>query len=382
MLRRAILAVLLVGCQGDRHHDAGAVPVTQSASAVSAGEPLPKLPLSPDGAEELRGLDVRIARARAKPAELATLIALLRERAGYVGRLEDFVEALAASQTLVEQSPNDPAAWRLRFDTLLAVHEFAAARELLPRIAAKDQPELAAALAEATGELAAALAFRQQRATEWPRLEHIARYGATLAAAGRLDEALVEMRRAAAAVRDNPPQLFAWFLFQYGRVLELRGDLSSARRFYEASRARMETLEATSHLVAIMRSTGDRAAADAIAKTATHPELTGVAADWERYVTALPKAFSDHAARFYLAAGDGPRALALAQADRANRDTPTSRALVVEAALAAKDTTLACEVAPTLATDGQRDGRFLAWRAFSACGRTQDATRLAAELGI
>jgi len=379
MLRLAILAILLGGCRNDRDHDAGAVPVTQPASAVSAGEPLPKLPQSADGAEELRGLDTRIDRVRDKPAELATLIALLRERAAYSGRLEDFVDALALSKSLVEQSPADPAAWRQRFDALLAVHEFAAAREVLPHTPAKDHPELAAALAEATGDLLTALAFRKRRATEWPRLENIARHGATLAAAGKLDEALAEMRRAAAAVRDNPPQLFAWFLFQYGRVLELRGDFSSARRFYEASRARMETLEATSHLVEILRSTGDRAGADAIAKTSTHPELTG---DWDSYVTALPKAFSDHAARFYLAAGDGARALALAQADRANRDTHVSRALVVEAALAAKDPKLACEVAPALAADPQRDGRFLAWRAFSTCGRTADAATLAAELGI
>ena len=50
-----------------------------------------------------------------------------------------------------------------------------------------------------------------------------------------------------------------------------------------------------------------------------------------------PEAFSDHAARFYLDVGKTrARALELARANLANRDTPEARALVVEAALAGR----------------------------------------------
>ena len=106
-----------------------------------------------------------------------------------------------------------------------------------------------------------------------------------------------------------------------------------------------------------------------------HPNYFGA-------MTALPEAFADHAARFYLAAGADPaRALELARANLANRTTAEARALVVEAALAANQPATACEVAAALAS-GTRAQQFLAWRAFGACGRAAEAAALARRLGI
>jgi hypothetical protein len=106
-------------------------------------------------------------------------------------------------------------------------------------------------------------------------------------------------------------------------------------------------------------------------------------AEWERYVTTLPKAFADHAARFYLGVGKNPqRALELARQNLANRDVPEARELVIQAALAAGDTATACEVAGPLIDAALRAHRFAAWQAFSRCGRTDEANRLAKDLGI
>lgn len=55
--------------------------------------------------------------------------------------------------------------------------------------------------------------------------------------------------------------------------------------------------------------------------------------------------------------------------------------LVVEAALAAGDPASACELAGSLA-QGARAARFMAWRAFTACRRTDEANALAGQLGI
>jgi hypothetical protein len=113
--------------------------------------------------------------------------------------------------------------------------------------------------------------------------------------------------------------------------------------------------------------------------------LADARAGWERYLAAYPAAFGDHAARFYLGVGGDPaRALALAEANLANRDTAEAAALVVDAALAAGDAARACEVAAHLIARGpaRRRERFSAWKAFATCGRTADADRLARELGI
>jgi hypothetical protein len=120
-----------------------------------------------------------------------------------------------------------------------------------------------------------------------------------------------------------------------------------------------------------------------------HPELLALAGEidearraWERYVAALPRAFAEHAARFYLGAGKDPaRALALARLDLANRPTAGARALVVESAIAAGDPETACRLAPPLAA-GTEAQQFMAWRAYSACHRADEAAALAARLGI
>src|SRR5688572_7158534 len=148
-----------------------------------------------------------------------------------------------------------------------------------------------------------------------------------------------------------------------------------------------------------MIATGDRRGArelvDEALRSERHPELLAVAAqlgrnelvaearaEWEKYVAALPKAFADHAARFYLGPGADPkRALELARIDQANRDTHRSRALVIEAALAAKDPATACAVVEPL-IEGTRAEQFVAWLAVSACGRADAAARLAKQLGI
>ncbi len=159
----------------------------------------------------------------------------------------------------------------------------------------------------------------------------------------------------------------------------------------------MPSIETTAHLIAAELATGQADAAKRLVtetmKTDPHPSIvelavaTGLApvadakAAWDRYVTALPNAFADHAARFYLKV-DPKRALELARINLANRDTPEARALVVEAGLAAGDPASACAVVDPLLGAPQRGDRFMAWRALSQCGRGSDAARLAKDLGI
>lgn len=410
-----VAVALLAACRGGKahvHDDAGP---RGSASSISASV-VPKLPRSEDGNAELNALDRRI---ELHADDLARSIPLRLERAGICGRLEDYERALADSAVLVKQRPADEQAWRLRVEALLHVHEFAGARDALKQLARLAHPTTLVAfeisLADASGDSENALVMRADVAKRFPNAQNLTLWAAALAQAGLFDEAIELIPKAAAAVRDNPPQLLAWLLFQWGRIYELKGELATAREFFAAARARMPGhLEATTHLAQTLIATGDTASAkklvdDALASSTpsatagarsalrrAHPELLALTAqlghaelgdaaraEWERYVATLPLAFADHAARFYLGIGKNPtRALELARINLDNRPTREARALLVEAALAAGDAAATCAGVDPLANGGTRSQRFVAWQALSRCGRTADADRLARELGI
>lgn len=395
MNRFVIAVALLAACRGDkpRHKDAGVTAPALSVSVVA------KLPLSPDGTAELRRLDQSIERAT-RPAEA---IRLRLERAAIRGMVDDYQRALADATAFVAEQPRDDQACRLHIDALLRVHHFAAARTELARLDTLVKGatfEYEVTLADATGDTERALAGRQALVKDYATADRLTLLAITLAQAGRVDEALALVPKAAAAVHNNTPQLISWLLFQWGRLYELKGEPATARDFFAAARARLPGyLEATTHLAQTLIATGDRAAAKRVVtaalETSRHPELLALAAElgsgtveaarteWERYVTALPLAFSDHAARFYLGIGRDPaRALELARINHRNRDTHEARALVVEAALAAGDPAAACAVVDPLVSSGTRAQRFVAWQALAKCGRPSDADRLARDLGI
>lgn len=390
-----VAAALLSACRGD-HHDAGK---KTPASAVSV---VPKLPYSDDGAAELRAIDDRI---RLHANEPATEFGLLIERATYRGRVEDYQAALAIADKLVAEHPQDADAWKLETSALSAVHRFRDARAALEKgRSLDDNPDswrgMEVSLDEATGKLGEAAQARAAAATASPDTVSLTQWAANLAIRGSTDKAIALIPKAAEKLRDNQPETIAWLLFQWGRIYELDGKLATAREFYGEAHKRMPGfVEATAHLAQTMMATGDTAGAkvlvDAELAHDRHPTLLALAVqlghtelldeakrEWERYVTALPEAFSDHAARFYLTI-DPARALVLARYNLANRDTPEARSLATEAALAAGDPKAACEAADPLATEpAPRAQKFVAWRALSKCGRTEEAQRLARDLGI
>jgi tetratricopeptide (TPR) repeat protein len=388
-MRILVAIALLAACRGDskKRHDAGRAP----ASGVSgiAASPLPTLPRSPDGNAEVKRLEAELALAKAPNTALPLALALAKIR----GRVEDYQDALARSQAWLAAKPDDLDAIRTRVRALTGVHKFTEARALLARIPANQRLDLEVTLEEATGHLETSAPAREANAKAHASTQNLVAYAASLGVQGKIDDALALMPRAAAALHDNAPELISWLLFQWGRLYELDGKPAQARPFFaEAHRRLPGSVEATVHLAQAMIATGEDKPAHALVEAALaenrHPELLAfdhpdeATREWERYVAALPEAFSDHAARFYLTR-DPSRALVLARANLANRDTPEARALVAEAALAAGDAASACAVVePLIHGPAARAQRFIAWRALAKCGRTEDADRLARDLGI
>jgi tetratricopeptide (TPR) repeat protein len=371
-----------------------------SSSGSGSGAALPdtvapRLPVTPDGAMELRALDEELAQAR----HAETKLALLLERAAIRQRLEDYLEARELSAAWVADAPGSLAAWTARARVLSRIHDLTGARDALERVkhAARDPSDwedLAAAIADLAGEHARAAELRERAARAWPTPVRLTLWAGSLARLGRTDEALAVMPRAAAALRGPPAKLVAWLLFQWALLHEQRGEPAAARRLLEEARRRLPGhVEVAVHLAEALRATGGDATSLATAAAAAdpdpYPDLLALAgrlpearAGWERYVAALPAAFADHAARFYLGAGADPRrALALARTSLAHRPTAEARALAIEAALAAGEPAVACELATPLA-EGTRPHQLLAWRAFTACGDREAARRIATHLGI
>jgi hypothetical protein len=386
------------------------------APSRAAGE-LPPLPATEPPAQAMGTLASDIlARARdsaTRTSAYPELIGDLLAQAAVTGRLDDYVEADRASARWVGAADGDPDAHVARAKVHATLHRFADARAELGRARAAGANASTIALArvdldQATG--APVLAAREETARLGPSLVSLTMLALARDERGDPAAALALMPQALATWHDVSAVPFTWFLFQWGRLAEDADDATLARAAYaEAWRRLPRYGEAGRHLAALELRAGDdaraRAILDALDASDPHPETTAMRAElaarahdpraaqlaadaragWQRYLDAYPAAFSDHAARFYLGVGADPaRALALAEANLANRDTAEAAALVVEAALAAGAPARACEVGAHLVARGpaRRRERFAAWKAFATCGRTADADRLAAELGI
>ncbi len=401
-----ILALILgASCRDQQSAIRASNEGSSARDARSVAAHVPPLPRSDDGRNALTTLDASIAAAR---DDLLARVPLLLERAAIRGRLEDYEAALADTARLTETAPHERRAWPMRIDALVRTHQIAAAQEALDRASKVLEGDMLAeqqiAIDHARGKLDVVIAARKKHTLIAPTAHARTLYAATLAEAGELDAATAQIWTAAGTLRSNTPQYIAWLLFQWGRIHELAGRPAIARAFYADAHQRLPGhLETVLHLAALMAAAGEREAARSLTSSALadnpHPalrasvleyenappsnaELDAVALEWERYVAALPLAFADHAARFYLGVGNNPaRALALAQTNAENRPTLQAHALVVEAALAAKAIDVACAHASALSA-GTRQHQFLAWTALSACKRGSAADALARQLGI
>jgi tetratricopeptide (TPR) repeat protein len=423
MLRLALLALAVIAACKSSDRDAresggaaGAVRGATGGSHVDAharSRVVPALPRSEDGVAALASLDATIALLGASPAaphDRARLAALLLERTWIRGDLDDYVRAHAESAQLVRQRPRDPEAWRLRVHVLTRMHLFDDAHAALRELARHGDPEvvdeLSIAIEQATAvtteDLAKVLAVRADHAARRPSGQELTLYAVTLAEAGKHAEAIAVIPRAASALRSNTAVHLAWLLFQWGRIHELAGNAAAARELFAEAHHRLPAhVETIEHLVEALAATGEREEAAALALAAVrghhaHPSLRALAVRhanssddvaaivgaWDRYVEALPGAFAEHAARSVLGLGTEPgRALAFARRAFADRPRAAARTLVIEAALAASEHEVACTHAEPL-HDGTRRERFLAWQAYTQCGREREARRLATELGL
>ncbi len=408
-MRHAVaLAALaaLAACHGGAEP---AAPSKKEGAAVAA----PKPPHSPrsrreqpttDGTLAIENFQAQITAyekmldgsPRSLPAAKA-LVGLYGTRAQFMGQLVDYARECALAEKLVREHPEDPAVWPLRAGCRASMHEFAGASadldEAEKRGARKD--ELAGARAgieQALGHYDAALAIRQKKADDWATISSLGALASLYSERGDTDRAEELFIKAQDKQSDTSPMTLAWLYFQEGLMWQKAGSLSRARELFEAAHDRLPAFApATSHLASVLSLTGERARALELLKnlvaTTDDPEyvaqLAGLSTGAERdaliakaragyqaLVAEHPAAFADHAARFWLDAGDDPkRALELARLNLTNRQTAEAYQLFLDAAFATKHDDCATVAAAARLPNPTAGLRFALERARPSCAK-------------
>jgi len=326
---------------------------------------------------QIADYEKRLAKAPNGPAILKALVGLYAMRAQFFSRLDDYDRAGALAERLVKVAPADGEAWAARAGCRASMHRFQDALADLDEAERRGvrNDELAGARAsiyQALGRYGDAAKIRERKAREWPTLASLGALASLRAEEGNTDEAERLFIEAQDKFSDVSPFSLAWLYLQEGLMWQKAGYLSRARELFEAAHERLpEYAPVTSHLASVEAVTGSRDRAIALVRPlvdgSDDPEYAGQlaslladggdkaeaaalrarAADRYRQLIAQhPAAFADHAARFWLGpGGDAKQALALARLNLDARKTSESYELVIDAALAAGTTKIACDAA-------------------------------------
>jgi tetratricopeptide (TPR) repeat protein len=324
-------------------------------------------------------------RVEALPDDIAAremLVALLLSRTQYLGSYDDFDTAFQIVDDVLKRKLAPARGAVLHATILSAVHRFDEAMAELDRadtLGAKNTQSARETIALARGlEVATITKARQAVASEYPSYASLTKLAAALTKSERFEESDAAYQQALDLYRDVSPFPIAWVAFQRGVLWgELADDPERAYEQYQIAVARLpEYIVGNVHLSELEVERGDKAAAiarlEAIVDTTVDPEPASRLAEYigegdperakryrERadagYKTLLdryPLAFADHATEFYLGAGNNPkRALELAQMNLKNRKTKRAYRLAIEAATAAKQEPLACELSKSAGLD-------------------------------
>ncbi|HEU4402235.1 MAG TPA: tetratricopeptide repeat protein [Candidatus Polarisedimenticolia bacterium] len=373
--------LLLTACRevtpGLHHADAPAYP--EAKSPLSQAEfrttdgtiAVANLQAQIDGEERLASYGPLSVAQRAGIAELIAM------RGQFTGRIADYEQAEQIAERLVREAPDDPVSFLARAQARSTFHRFPEALadlEQAERLGLNGErvESLRAAVDQATGHFAEALAVRQRTAHARPDLRSLGAEASVRADRGDIEEAERLFTQAPHHYRDVSPFPIAWLYFQQGSMWMREGRLERARTLFEAAHQRLPAYAAAQgHLAEAEAALGGYSRAidllRPLAQDSDDPDYAAQlarilgeagrsedAARWrdtaaKRYddlIARHPEAFADHAAEFWLGAGNDPgRALKLARMNLTVRRTPRAFELVLQAALAAGDTAVACDAA-------------------------------------
>jgi tetratricopeptide (TPR) repeat protein len=281
----------------------------------------------------------RLRRNYIAPQQRLALVEHLLARGHYLSSIEDYERAEDVAARTVAAYPASPEAHLAHALALGSLHKFADEMKELDQVKKLGGPAERIDAARAT--VLAATGRYEEAAELTPLTDASTPVAVTSAAvlAARMqkqDEAERLFERARTKILDTSPLPFAWMDFQRATVLEAQGKESRARSYYLEA---VEMVPVYTHALVHLATTDppDVAIArlEAARKTTSNPDVLGALADahrragheadaksvteearkrYDELVEKYPEAFRDHAARFYLGAGNDPaKALEFAQ---------------------------------------------------------------------
>ncbi|HEV8611175.1 MAG TPA: tetratricopeptide repeat protein [Thermoanaerobaculia bacterium] len=324
-------------------------------------------------------------------------------RGQFAGSIADYERAERIAEQLVSEAPTDPVSFLARAQARSTFHRFAEALADLEQVERRGLhgqrvESLRAAIFQATGRYDEALAVRQRAAQSRPDIGSLGAEASLRADRGEIDEAERLFVEAPNHYRDVSPFPVAWLYFQQGLMWMREGKLQRARELFEAAHERLPAYASVQgHLAEVEAALGRHERAvellRPLAQTSDDPDYAAqlarilgdagrpeearrwraaAATRYDELIARHPEAFADHAAEFWIAAGGDPKkALALAQTNLRVRRTPRAYELVLQAALAARESAVACDAAVhTGALSHQWPSlRALTSRALVTCGQ-------------
>ena len=339
--------------------------IGSSKISVPAVWPVSSPPRLTDGTIALLNLQAQIdgLEGHGTCAEAATLIDLLILRGLVLGRISDYERAAQLADRLVHDAVTVAAAYMARARTRAVFHRFSEALDDLDhadRISPQDAPAKheRAAILQALGRYDEALAAYEEPADRGGQFEQAGALAGLWADRGETDTAQRAYLESLSSYRGVSPFPLALLDFQLGTMWMRHDRLDEARTCFEAAISRVPAYAAAQgHLAEVEADLGEPEAAIArlypLAASSDDPDYAAQlarilgemgrndeASGWcllaaNRYdelTAAHAEAFADHAAEFWLGAGnDPPKGLRFAEFNLRVRKTPRAYGLVARA---------------------------------------------------
>ena len=320
----------------------------------------------------------------------STLATLLYYRYRIVGKIEDAERALAAATSAVATHPSNGEALHVRATILSGMHLFEDALNDLER--AREAGFTEQRLAPLRREIMLALG-RYEEVSELDRpamqpasgFHHAVLLGNLELMKGHVDLASSRFLEAQQLYADSSPFQLSWLYTQQGITLLRSGNCPMAERFFQAALARMPMYYvAAEHLAECERAMGKLKSARSryvsVIEQTDNPEFIGALAEleresgnqetadklfaraqkgWNELLARHPEAFTDHAAKFFIASGNARRALALSRSNMENRNDVLSLLLHASANFKADRRSSACRALQQAIATGMRPPEIL-----------------------
>jgi len=339
--------------------------IGQSEISAPAIWPAASPPTLTDGTIALLNLQAQIDgfEGHSTSAEAATLIDLLILRGLVLGRISDYERAAQLADRLVHRADTDAAAYVARARTRAVFHRFEEALDDLDHAnrispqgtqAEQERP----AILQALGRYDEALATYENAADRGGQFEQAAALAGLWADRGETYTAQRLYLESLRSYRGVSPFPLALLDFELGTMWMRHDRLDQARACFEAAISRVPAYAAArGHLAEVDADLGEPEAAIArlysLAASSDDPDYAAqlarilgemgrndeasgwcrLAADrYDALTTDYPEAFADHAAEFWLSAGNDPeKALRLARLNIRVRRTPRAHGLLAQA---------------------------------------------------